>query len=481
MPGDTIEGGGVARPSPATVAAACPLGTERLAAWVAGLRWVDLPPAVRDAAPYFLLDYLGNAIGGSRAESSAAMGRFLRGLGLAGAATAIASELRLPPQYAALWNGQAAHCLESDDTHQASSSHPGASVWSAALAAGELTSASRERVFTAAVAGYEVVGRLGAALGPAQHYARGFHPTGTCGALGCAAVAANLLGLDGAATANAFGIALSQGAGSMEFLSGGAWTKRFHPGWAAHSGLLAALLAREGFTGPRAAIEGKDGFLRSYSDAPRAELVLHALGSDFQILRTSIKAHACCRYKQAPIDGLLALVRQHRLAPSDVARITIGVLGAGFGIIAEPRAQKLAPQSVVDAQFSMPYGAAVALLHGRASIREYAPEVLGDPAVRHEMEKVVCVRDAALDARFPRQWPAWTEVETSDGRRLRAAIDYPKGDPENPLSDDELAAKFEELCGTTLDGARRRAIIAAVRDPDATRPIADLTRLLGRG
>jgi 2-methylcitrate dehydratase PrpD len=265
----------------------------------------------------------------------------------------------------------------------------------------------------------------------------------------------------------------------MEFLSGGAFTKRLHPGWAAHSGILAALLAREGFTGPPAAIEGKDGFLRSYSDAPRGELVLRDLGAEFQILRTSIKAHACCRYKQAPIDGLLTLLREHGLTRAEVARVTIGVLGAGFDIIAEPRAQKLAPASVVDAQFSMPYGAAVALVHGRASIREYTPAVLEDPLVRREMEKVHCVRDPALDARFPRQWPAWTEVETNDGRTLRIAVDYPKGDPENPLSPAELADKFEELSGEVLDAGRRRALIGAVRGADATRPIAELMRLLG--
>src|SRR5262249_61011858 len=105
---ESSAGGGRARPSPEAVAAACPQGTARLAAWVAGLRWAELPPPVRDAAPGFLLDYLGNAIGGSRAESSAAMGRFLRGLRLTGPATAIASALRLPPHYAPLWNGHAA-------------------------------------------------------------------------------------------------------------------------------------------------------------------------------------------------------------------------------------------------------------------------------------------------------------------------------------------------------------------------------------
>src|SRR5262249_14502598 len=278
----------------------------------------------------------------------------------------------------------------------------------------------------------------GAALGPAEHYDHGFHPTGTCGVFGCAAVTGSLLGLDAGGVTRAFGIAGSLAAGSMEFLVGGTWTKRLHPGWAAHSGMLAALLAREGFTGPDTILEGRSGFLNSYSDGADAEPLLDGLGRDFQIGRTSIKAHACCRYKQAPIDGLIEILRPHRLSDADVRQVTIGVLGAGWNIISEPRGQKLNPVSVVDAQFSMPYGAAVALVRGRASIHEYTPETLADPAVRAAMAKVRSVRDAALDARFPRQWPAWTEVETVDGRVYRAAVDHPKGDPENPLTWDEL-------------------------------------------
>src|SRR5581483_5124123 len=350
--------------------------TERLAAWSSALALRDVPPAAIAAAPRLLLDWLANAIGGTRAPSSAAMARFAEADAPRGDATAVGLAARLHPAYAALVNGQAAHVLESDDTHQESSSRPGSSVWSAVLAVGETTGASLGEAMTAAIVGYDVVGRLGAALGPAEHYARGFHPTGTCGALGCAAAVARLLELDADRTVSALGIALSQAAGAMEFLADGTWTKRFHPGWAAHSGITAAGLARAGFTGPASAIEGKAGFLSSHSASPRPERVLQGLGRDFEIARTSIKAHACCRYEQAPIDGLLAIVREHRLGADDVERVTIAVLGAGWDIIAEPRARKLAPESVVDAQFSMPYGAAVALVRGKASVREFTPEVL---------------------------------------------------------------------------------------------------------
>src|SRR5581483_4451368 len=415
--------------------------TERLAAWSSALALRDVPPAAIAAAPRLLLDWLANAIGGTRAPSSAAMARFAEADAPRGDATAVGLAARLHPAYAALVNGQAAHVLESDDTHQESSSHPGSSVWSAVLAVGETTGASLGEAMTAAIVGYDVVGRLGAALGPAEHYARGFHPTGTCGALGCAAAVARLLELDADRTVSALGIALSQAAGAMEFLADGTWTKRFHPGWAAHSGITAAGLARAGFTGPASAIEGKAGFLSSHSASPRPE-------------------------------------REHRLGADDVERVTIAVLGAGWDIIAEPRARKLAPESVVDAQFSMPYGAAVALVRGKASVREFTPEVLRDPAVRAAMKKVECVRDPALDARFPRQWPAWVEVRTRAGAVLRAAVEHPKGDPENPLAWDEQVAKLRDLVGDALPSDRLDEIARRLAEPDLGTPVRDLMALV---
>jgi len=446
--------------------------TAELAAWASSFE----PAAPPASAATLLLDWVGNAIGGARGDSSAAMARFLDRRASRGECTAVGRAAGLDAPWAALANGQSAHVLECDDTHQASSSHPGAAVWAAALAVAEREHASLADATTAAVVGYEVVGRLGEALGPAEHYARGFHPTGTCGAIGCAAAVARLLGLDARATAHAIGIATSQAAGSMEFLADGAWTKRLHPGWAAHAGIVAADLAAAGFTGPSSALEGRSGFLASHSASPRAERLVDGLGRDLVVDRTSIKAHACCRYEQAPIDGLLRLRREHGLSPDDVAGVRIGMLGAGWDIVAEPRARKLSPRSVVDAQFSMPFGAACAIVRGRASIHEHAPASLDDPVLRSVMERVECVRDAELDARYPRRWPAWVEVRTRDGRTLVARVDHPRGDPENPLSRDERVAKVADLVGDALPAGRLEEIVATVEG--AARPVR--ARELGR-
>ena len=320
--------------------------------------------------------------------------------------------------------------------------------------------------------------RLGRALQPAEHYGRGFHPTGTCGAFGAAVVAGRLLGLQGDDFIHALGIAGSQTAGSMEYLAQGAWTKRLHPGWASHSGSWAALLARSGYTGPTTILEGRDGFLQGYSGNPNPSLVLQDLGDEYLITRTGIKPHACCRYKQGPIDCLIDIRNTHGLEADDVKEVTIGVLSGGFKLVASPQEDKANPQSVVDMQFSMPFGAAVALAYGRASLEEYADGVPDRPEIRRILPRVKCVTDPELDAHFPREFRAWAEVATTDGRTLRSNIRYPKGDPENALSWDEMKEKFTVLTAPVISPERQQQIIAAIESLDEMADVRELAALL---
>ena len=424
---------------------------ERLAEEVVAIREAALPPAVLDRAGALLRDYLGVALGGSGEESSVVLRRGLASLGLRGTATVLGTAERLPAPHAALANGAAAHALEMDDTHQGGSIHLGATVFSAALAAADLEGASGGSVLRAAVAGYEVAARLAMALDPAAHYRRGFHPTGTCGAFGAAAAAGAVLGLDRRALTRAIGIAGSQAAGSMEFLADGAWTKRLHPGWAACAGLHAAALARAGFRAPATILEGRFGFLRGYSDGADPAPILARDGHE--ILRTSIKPHACCRYMQGPIDAALRLRAEHRIDPAAVERVEVGMLAAGFPIVCEPAEAKRRPGSVVDAQFSLPFGIAVALVRGAASPDEFSPASFDDAVVRRLMDRVVAVRDARLDERFPRAWPCWVRILLTGSQPLEARIDHPRGDPENFPTPAELDDKFRTLAARALSPA----------------------------
>jgi 2-methylcitrate dehydratase PrpD len=220
--------------------------TELLVRFCHQLSGERLPRDVVEKAKSHTLDFFGVASRGSLSDSSLAIARFLQALKGIGEAVVVGTPLLAHPTYAALANGAFAHSLELDDVERESSLHPGVAVFPAALAAAELTQADGKRFIAAVVAGYEVTIRLGKALKPSAHYGRGFHPTATCGTFGAAVAAGKLLGLNEQQLLHAFGIAGSQAAGLMEFLADGAWTKRLHPGWAAHAGLIAALLAREG-------------------------------------------------------------------------------------------------------------------------------------------------------------------------------------------------------------------------------------------
>lgn len=446
------------------------------------LDFQNLPPEVVDRAKYLLLDYLGVAGRGALSDSAVAARKMVANLESAPkGAVVIGTKQSASPPYAALLNGIAAHSIELDDVVNEASLHPGVTVMSAALAAGHMANCSGKRLIAGIVAGYEVVIRLGIGLDPSAHYARGFHPTATCGTLGSAVTAAKILGLTAAEMQNALGIAGSQAAGLMEFLSDGAFTKRFHAGWAAHSGLLAALLAREGFTGPGSVIEGKFGFLNAYSDRPDPDQILAAWGNPYQVLKTSIKPHACCRYKQGSIDGILTIMREHNLAAADIESVELAVLKTGFALVVEPEAQKQKPRSIVDAQFSMPFGAAVAILFGKAALDEYSQKNLDAPDVRKMMRRVRCVADAELEKDFPRKWPARVKIFTTRGQEFSVKIDFPKGDPENPLTWEELMVKFRELVQPVYSNDRTTQIIETIKTLERADTLNALSELLPAG
>ncbi|MBN1104358.1 MAG: MmgE/PrpD family protein [Deltaproteobacteria bacterium] len=436
-----------------------------------------LPEQVVDRVKYLLLDYLGVAARGALSDSSVPVRRVVKNMGRTGeGAVVIGTNMRADPVWAALANGTAAHSLELDDVVNEGSLHPGVAIMSAALGAGHIAGCSGRDLIEGIVAGYEAAIRLGFTLDPAAHYARGFHPTGTCGTMGSAITAAKILKLDRRGMANALGIAGSQAAASMEFLADGAFTKRLHPGWAAHSGIIAALLAGEGFTGPGSILEGKYGFLHAYSDGSMPSRLMEEWGAPYRIMRTSIKPHSCCRYKQGPIDGILDIVQGHRLKTSDIIKVRVGILRAGFPIVAEPEELKYNPKTVVDAQFSMPYGAAVAILFGRASLNEYTREKMESREVREMMGRISCVHDPDLEKDFPKRWPASVSIVTRSGEEFKTHIDYPKGDPENPLTWEELIRKFKDLSAPIFEESVRIQIVDRVRGLEAER---DLERLAG--
>ena len=338
-------------------------------------------------------------------------------------------------------------------------------MFSVAIALSEMQPPVDSEQFVAAVVtGYEVAARLAMALQPKFHYQLGFHPTATCGVFGAAVTAAKLLRLSEDQMLSSVGIAGSMAAGSLEFLSDGSWTKRLHPGLAAQNGILAAKLAGSGFRGPASILEGRDGFLSAYSRDAKFNLVNHELGKTFEILRTSTKPHACCRYMQAPIDGLTELAITHDIYSEQVARVEIAVLEAGWPLICEPQQRKYSPSSIVDAQFSMPFGAALALCYRKSGLDQFTEENIRSAQLQSIMSKVVMVKDERIEKNFPAEWATRVKVQLKDGKEFEKVVRFPKGDPENPLSWEELTIKFQSLAMRVFPQSRCQEIVDAVGD-----------------
>ncbi len=455
--------------------------TQELARYCSEMKFHQLPEEVVNRVKYMFLDFIGVACRGTQEDSSKSIYRFVKEMGHGHReGVIIGTKEKAPYIYAGLANGVSSHAIEMDDVNNEASLHPGVVIFPSALATAEMVSANGKNFIGAVVLGYEVMIRLGKALGPEKHYRRGFHPTATCGTFGSSVVASKILRLKAEGITNAMGIAGSQAAGSMEYLAQGAWTKRFHPGWAAFSGMFATQLTLKGFRGPTSIIEGRNGFLHSYSDGAEESKVLEDIGSQFEILRTSMKPHACCRYMQPPIDGILKLVRENDIQPEEVGKIRLGILRAGFPIIVEPKEIKYHPKSIVDAQFSMPFGAAVALLFRKAGLNEFHLSRIRSEEVKQMMERVECVEDPDLERTYPKQWCATVEIFTKNGQRYFTKVEYCKGDPENPLSWEELIEKFHDLSNRFMTKERRLKIVDEVKRLEKIRDLRKWSPLLLR-
>lgn len=423
--------------------------TDILGDYVANLNYQDLPPVVPDRAKQLATDFVGSIVrAGSEADSTPSLLGMLKSLGLdsAGECTVFGFEKKYTPAIAALLNGMLGHSLDFDDTHADSSLHPSAPVVPAALAAAEITGSSGKELLTAIVAGFEVCCRLGNALDPTSHYARGFHPTATAGTFGAAAAAGKIFGLNGKQIASAFGVAASQAAGSLQFLVNGGWNKRYQVGAAAMNGLIAATLAKEGFLGAADAIEGKHGFLKGYTDNPRHERAIAGLGSVYETLNIGVKPYPSCRYTHAAIDGLLDLRRKMDLHAADFLSVKIGLHKNGIVLTGNPLEEKRRPQSIVDGQFSMPFTAAVAVHKGDFGWDDYA--LLGNSEVETIADRIDVVEDGRLEGlRHP--FGAWLSVETSKGT-VELNIPDPSGEPDSFPDASQLQGKFMTLASPVL-------------------------------
>jgi 2-methylcitrate dehydratase PrpD len=441
--------------------------TEWLSTFLVATKSTHLPPSVVDDAKYYTLDWLGSAIAGTVTEP----GRMLLAHARAQAgrgATVIGLGEQRNADLAALTNGGLSHIVEMDDLDRASVVHPAAPIIPAALAVAEREGASGLDFLTAVVLGYEVAIRIGEAVGK-THY-RIWHNTATCGVFGATAAAGSLLDLSEQQMTWALGNAGTMSAGLWEFSADGAMSKHLHAGRAASSGVLAADLARQGFTGTRCILEGERGFFTATSQDAEPKRVVEGLKQGmetFKISGVSIKPHASCRHTHPAIDAALALREQSGFALDQISQVKVETYQAALDLTDNPQ-----PTTPYAAKFSLYYCVACALWRGSASLSDFTLQAIVDKDVRHLMAKVSLVHNPELEARYPKEWPVQVTVTLIDGRALTQSIDSPKGDPENPLTQAELEEKFrlliagtgyEEMAYVLIEGVNRLEQLEKVR------------------
>ena len=427
--------------------------SEKLARFITDLRADRLPADVIEMAKLCVLDWLASAIAGGTTRPIQMFLKVARGLGGTPQATMIADGSKTSCHLAALVNAASSHVVEMDDLHKPSVLHPAAPVIPAALAVAERDGIAGPEFLTAIVAGYEVAIRAGEALGPSHYHF--WQTTATCGVFGAATAAGKLLRLTPEQLVWALGSAGTQSAGLWEFLVEGAMSKQLHLAKASADGLLAALLAEQGLTAASQIFEGEKGLTQATSAAPELAHLTEALGTGpLRILENSFKAHAACYHIHSSIDAALALKTRLNAKPTEITKIAVRVYSAALDLL-----EKVEPASPYAAKFSIPYCVATALLHGRVGLDDFTQEGIRDRAVRQLMSTVVLHRDPELDRVYPGTWPAVVTIETTEGIRHEARVDFPKGDPKNPMTTDELIAKFHALTCRTLPEPSRSLLV----------------------
>jgi 2-methylcitrate dehydratase PrpD len=440
-----------------------PSVSEQAAAWSAGLDLATIPAEVVAGERWRILDTLGVALASSALDYGQRIRAGTLALGGQGIAHILGFAGTTSAPAAALANGAMASAQSFDDTHNATIVHVTASLLSACLALGEEIDASGEEFLTAIIAGSELACRIGLAA-PLQFHKRGWHPTGIFGALGATYAACRLLRLDAGKTAHAVGIVGSFAAGIGAGMREGAESPNLHAGWAANSGITAALLARAGHTGPMQVFEGPSGLFQAHVQeggyAFDFAAVLAGLGQRrWECQTISLKPYPCAHVLHSFVDAILAL-RGEGLRASEVTRIRCPIAEPMIGIVCEPRAQKIAPQNDWQGRGSLPYTLAEALVTGRLDGTSYR----GDAATRAEVRALAAKIEHEVDrSAKPDQFKGWVIAELKDGRVLEKIEPHNRGSAERPLRDFDILKKFRDNAAARFDEARTAGIEEAVK------------------
>ena len=449
----------------------------RLSEFAGTLQYESVPTEVVRRAKLLLLDAIGAAYVSSSYE-------FAR-IGLAGArrfgagdSVVIGFATRLPLRDAVMLNGMLVHGLDFDDTYLPGSVHLTSSTVPCALGMAAMMGASGRELLMSTIVGLETGSRIGLG-GKGGFQLAGFHPTSTCGALSAALTAGRLFGLTRQQLTHAMGISLSMAAGSMQPMQDGSWTKRLHPGWAAHAGITAASMAAEGFVGSEAVFEGMFGFYKMFLgeqfDKAEPALVTAGLGEEWEFPRTSIKLFPACHQSHAFINAAICIANEHNLQPGDIESILTLVAAPAVPLICEPEEAKRHPDSSYLAQFSLQYAMAASLTRRRFGLAELDEASYTDAGLVSLAERVSYEIDP--NSGYPKTRSGEVIVRLRDGRVLRRREEIR---PFEPAPDEAIIAKFMSNLGPAVGHERAEELCARILNVEEERDVCGLVTELGK-
>ena len=411
--------------------------SKELAQYVVSTSYDDIPEDVVEFTKLCILDYFSSAIAGKDTEPIKKVEELVEVLGgneqaslINGGKSSVAN--------AALLNGAASHIVEQDDIHKSSIVHAATVVIPAALAAAEWKNLNGKDLITAVVVGYEVCFRIGEAVSPSHYYY--WHNTATCGTFGSAAAVAKLLNLSVEQTVYSLGSAGTQAAGLWEFIEDGAMSKQLHPGKAAMNGVISSMLSEKDFTAASKILEGRRGFFEAMSDEYDANKITDGLGKEFKIMENSFKVHASCRHTHHAMDLVSDLAKQQNIDADDVEKIEVGTYDVAINITDNDN-----PQTVYQGKFSLQYCTALAFVKKNGNLDTFTEDNLWDEEVRNLMDRVNIFTDDEVNQAYPEKWGSNVKVHLKNGETIELATEYPKGDPENNVTKEDLYNKFMVL------------------------------------
>jgi 2-methylcitrate dehydratase PrpD len=447
--------------------------TKQLAQFVVDHSYSSISADIRKLAKLTIIDALGCCIAGyheARQECEWIV-ELVRELGGKPDCSVFMNGFRTSAPFAALVNGTMIHSIDFDDTHMGSISHFSASLVPTVFSLAEKLKADGPALLEAFVIGFEVGGSVGRRMMP-SHY-RFWHPTSTFGSLASAAAASKLLGLDALQTEHAIGLTADQAGGLRYGIDKGDFSKSLHPGFAAMQGVMLALLVRKGANGPKGILEYPTGFCLALSEEPDIEKIVDGLGKPYEITANSLKVYPTILISHSSIQAVLAMIEEHNVECSDIVKVRLTVSSTAKG-----QGQSYNPETPLAARLSIPFSVALAIIDKEVSLKQFSRERLDDPRMKDMMARIEIEADPSLNAKYPGTLASVAVLETKTKGTLKKQVIYPKGNMKNPMTKDDVVAKYRALCTGAMDSNKSEQILQMLLKLDQIDALQELFDLL---